>query len=138
MYDSISVRNFPSISVERKFKARHAVTIHGEEELLHEHEWHVRVEVAGPLDDEGLLIDFHLLEQALDTVLAPFADNTINGTPPFDEQNPSAELIAKHIIDTVIFEALPKPARKRIQIGRAIVEEAPGCRATYYSGYFGA
>jgi 6-pyruvoyl-tetrahydropterin synthase len=137
MDDSFSV-NYPSISVQRRFKARHAVTINGEEELLHEHDWHVKVEVAGPLDEEGLLIDFHLLEEALDTVLEPFKDNTFNGTPPFDEQNPSAELIARHIIDTILLEALPKPARNRIEIGRAIVEEAPGCHATSYSNYLGS
>ena len=137
MDDSFSV-NYPSISVQRRFKARHAVTINGEEELLHEHDWHVKVEVAGPLDKEGLLIDFHLLEEALDTVLEPFKDNTFNGTPPFDEQNPSAELIARHIIDTILLEALPKPARNRIEIGRAIVEEAPGCHATSYSNYLGS
>ena len=65
MADSFSI-NAPSISVQRRFMARHAVTINGQEEELHEHDWHVRIEVAGPLDDEGLLIDFHLLEAALD------------------------------------------------------------------------
>ena len=124
--------NYPSISVERRFRARHAVTINGEEELPHEHDWHVRVEVAGKLDDEGLLIDFHLLEAALDEVLLPFKDNTFNGTPPFDEQNPSAENIARHIVWSVVEEALPKQARKRIENARATIEEAPGCHATMY------
>ena len=137
MDDSFSV-NYPSISVQRRFKARHAVTINGEEELLHEHDWHVQVEVAGPLDAEGLLIDFHLLEAALDTVLEPFKDDTFNGTPPFDELNPSAELIARHIIHTIVHETLPKSAQNRIEAARAIVEEAPGCHATYYSNYMGA
>ncbi len=125
--------NFPSIAVQRRFKAQHAVTIGGVEELLHEHDWHVQVEVAGALDAEGLLIDFHLLEAVLEEVLSPFKDNTFNGTPPFDEWNPSAENIARHIINTIVHEALPKEARQRIDIGRAIVEEAPGCHATYYS-----
>ena len=128
----------PSISVQRRFKARHAVTINGEEEQLHGHDWHVQVEVAGPLDEEGLLIDFHLLEAALDTVLEPFKDNTFNGTPPFDELNPSAELIARHIIHTIVHETLPKSAQNRIEAARAIVEEAPGCHATFYSNYMGA
>jgi len=122
----------PTISVERRFRAHHAVTINGEEELPHEHDWHVRVEVAGKLDDEGLLIDFHLLEAALDEVLLPFKDSTFNGTPPFDEQNPSAENIARHIILTVIEDALPEEARKRIENARATIEEAPGCHATMY------
>lgn len=127
--------NFPSIAVQRRFKARHAVTIDGVEELLHEHDWHVQVEVAGTLDAEGLLIDFHLLEAVLEDVLSPFTDNTFNGTPPFDEWNPSAENIARHIINTIVHEALPEEARRRIDIGRAIVEEAPGCHATYYSDF---
>ena len=127
--------NFPSIAVQRRFKARHAVTIDGVEELLHEHDWHVQVEVAGALDAEGLLIDFHLLEAVLEDVLSPFTGNTFNGTPPFDEWNPSAENIARHIINTIVHEALPEEARRRIDIGRAIVEEAPGCHATYYSDF---
>ena len=125
--------NFPSIAVQRRFKARHAVTIGGVEELLHEHDWHVQVEVAGVLDAEGLLIDFHLLEAVLEDVLSPFTDSTFNGTPPFDEWNPSAENIARHIITTIVHESLPEEARRRIEIGRATVEEAPGCHATYYS-----
>lgn len=125
--------NYPSIAVQRSFKAQHAVTIGGVEELLHEHDWHVQVEVAGALDAEGLLIDFHLLESVLDEVLAPFKDNAFNGTPPFDEWNPSAENIARHVINTIVHEALPEEARRRIDVGRAIVEEAPGCHATCYS-----
>ncbi|MAB83403.1 MAG: 6-carboxytetrahydropterin synthase QueD [Phycisphaerae bacterium] len=125
--------NSPTISVQRRFKARHAVTIGGVEETMHEHDWHVRVEVAGPLDDEGLLIDFHLLEQALDSVLEPFRNGDFNGTPPFDEWNPSAENIARHLIEAIVHQRLPEEARDRIEAGCAIVEEAPGCHATYYS-----
>lgn len=123
----------PRIAVQRRFTASHAVTIEGVEEEPHAHDWHVQVEVRGALDDEGLLIDFHLLERALDEVLAPFVDGSFNGTPPFDELNPSAERIAQHIIDTIVHEALPEHARRRIDVGRAIVEEAPGCHATCYA-----
>lgn len=123
----------PRIAVQRRFTARHAVTIDGVEEEPHGHDWHVQVEVRGELDDEGLLIDFHLLERALDEVLAPFVDGSFNGTPPFDVLNPSAERIAQHIIDTVVHVALPESARRRIDVGRAIVEEAPGCHATCYA-----
>ena len=66
------------------------------------------------------------------SVLEPFKDNTFNGTPPFDEQNPSAENIARHIIWTVVEDALPEEARKRIENARATIEEAPGCLATMY------
>ena len=103
------------------------------EEELHEHDWHVQGEVSGALDEEGLLIDFHLLERVLDEVLSPFVDGCFNGTPPFDVLNPSAECIARHIIETILHHALPVDARGRIEWGRAILEEAPGCHATCFA-----
>ncbi len=123
----------PRIAVQRRFTASHAVTIDGVVEEPHAHDWHVQVEVRGELDDEGLLIDFHLLERALDEVLAPFVDGSFNGTPPFDVLNPSAERIAQYIIDTMLHEALPEAARRRIDVGCAVVEEAPGCHATCFA-----
>jgi 6-pyruvoyltetrahydropterin/6-carboxytetrahydropterin synthase len=130
-------QQYPSISVERRFRARHAVIIQGEEELLHDHDWHVVVEVFGSLDDEGLLIDFHLLEAALDEVLQKIRDNTINGTPPFDEMNPSAENIAAYIINMIYWRILPESARDRLEGCRATLEEAPGCRATSWNDMSG-
>ncbi|HBZ97611.1 MAG TPA: 6-carboxytetrahydropterin synthase QueD [Phycisphaerales bacterium] len=121
------------IAVQRRFRARHAVIIGGVEEELHEHDWHVQVEVSGALDDEGLLLDFHLLERVLDDVLRPFVDGCFNGTPPFDVINPSAECIARYIIETIVHEALPSSARSRIEWGRATLEEAPGCHATCFA-----
>tara|TARA_Y100001978_G_C23588961_1_gene382867 strand:- start:244 stop:657 length:414 start_codon:yes stop_codon:yes gene_type:complete len=121
------------IAVQRRFRARHAVIIGGVEEELHEHDWHVQVEVSGALDDEGLLLDFHLLERVLDDVLRPFVDGCFNGTPPFDIINPSAECIARYIIETIVHEALPSSARSRIEWGRATLEEAPGCHATCFA-----
>ena len=121
------------IAVQRRFRARHAVIIGGVEEELHEHDWHVQVEVSGALDDEGLLLDFHLLERVLDDVLRPFVDGCFNGTPPFDVINPSAECIARYTIETIVHEALPSSARSRIEWGRATLEEAPGCHATCFA-----
>ena len=121
------------IAVQRRFRARHAVIIGGVEEELHEHDWHVQVEVSGALDDEGLLLDFHLLERVLDDVLRPFVDGCFNGTPPFDVINPSAECIARYIIETIVHEALPSSARSRIEWDRATLEEAPGCHATCFA-----
>lgn len=133
MYDGIS-KHLPCVSVERVFRARHAVTINGEEESMHEHDWMVVIEVAGELDEEGLLVDFHLLEVALDQALQPFAGGDFNGTPPFDDLNPSAELIASHLIHRVM-NLLPESASGRIKLARAILREAPGCHATCYWGY---
>ena len=40
----------------------------------------------------------------------------------FDVLNPSAERIAQYIIDTIVHEALPEDARRRIDVGRAVVD----------------
>ena len=86
------------LSIERRFSAAHAIVIGGERETTHGHDWRVTLVVSGAvLDDEGLLCDFHALEQALDAVLAPFHNNDLNATPPFDELNPTAENVARHI-----------------------------------------
>ena len=43
-------------------------------EELHGHDWRVTVVVAGPdLDSEDLLVDFHAVEAALQSVVAPFS-----------------------------------------------------------------
>ncbi len=114
------------LQVERRFTAKHAIVIEGELEELHEHDWRVRVRVQGPrLDGEGLLCDFHDLEQSLDSIIAPFHGCTLNDTPPFDERNPTAELVAEHIGASMVASIPPG-----IFELEASVTEAPGCEAT--------
>ena len=115
------------LSIERVFCAAHAIVICGVREPMHGHNWHVTVRVAGArLNEDGLLVDFHAVEDALDTVLAPFRDGNLNETPPFDELNPTAELVARHIADYVV-DQLPDD----VLLHSVSVTEAPGCVATY-------
>ena len=81
-----------------------------------------------------IAVKAQLLEVALDEALQPFAGGDFNGTPPFEDLNPSAELIASHIINRVM-DLLPESASGRIKLARAILREAPGCHATCYWGY---
>jgi 6-pyruvoyltetrahydropterin/6-carboxytetrahydropterin synthase len=80
----------------------------------------------GTLDDDGLLCDFHELQRALEAVLAPLRDGDLNATPPFDEINPTAENVARHIA-----AGLSQRLAGRASIARVTVTEAPGCAATY-------
>lgn len=113
--------------VERDFRATHAVTIDGCPETPHDHTWHVSVAVAGPgLDAEGLLCDFHLLQRRLERILAPLEGRDLNRTPPFDHVNPTAEMVARHIADT-LEPALPDG----ISLAAVSITEAPGCTAIY-------
>ncbi len=116
------------LSVEREFHAFHALVIQGEREASHDHIWRVTLFVRGEqLDDDGLLCDFHDLERALDAVLAPFHDADLNVTPPFDQNNPTADCVARHIGEAVAIRIEGKA-----RVDRVSVTEAPGCAATYF------
>src|SRR4051812_35540071 len=95
------------LSVEREFCAAHAITMAGQREPMHGHNWRVTVVVAGEkLDANGLLCDFHLIERQLDRVIGQVHNRTLNEIPPFDRINPTAEHVARHFADAVA-AALP-------------------------------
>ncbi|UCD74669.1 MAG: 6-carboxytetrahydropterin synthase [Phycisphaerales bacterium] len=115
------------LSVQRKFRAAHAITICGEQEDGHEHDWQVTVVVAGrELDEDGLLCDFLVIQRELDRIIGDLNDRDLNATPPFDRLNPTAEHVAKHIAEQAA-EALKSQAT----VSRVTVIEEPGCAATY-------
>ncbi len=115
------------LSVQREFRASHAISVQGEREETHEHTWRVRVEVqGGELDGDELLCDFHVIQDRLDAVLAALDGCNLNQTPPFDRINPTAEAVARHIGEAVA-AGLPEG----VHLSRASVTEAPGCEATY-------
>lgn len=115
------------LSLEREFCAAHAITMKGDVEPRHGHNWRLVVTVAGEtLDDDGLLCDFHLVEQSLDRVLGRFHNADLNETPPFNEVNPTAENVVKHVAESMV-ALLPAGVR----VVRVSVSEAPGCTATY-------
>lgn len=115
------------LSIEGGFSAAHAIRLGGVPEPLHGHDWHITVTLSGDtLDDDGLLCDFHTIEESLRAVTDRFHNRNLNETAPFDRVNPTAELIARHIA-----EALSPllPAETRLVSVR--ITEAPGCAATY-------
>jgi 6-pyruvoyltetrahydropterin/6-carboxytetrahydropterin synthase len=115
------------LRVERTFRAGHALVIQGAREAPHEHDWHVTLVVNGAtLDDDGLLCDFHDLERALEETIQPLRGVNLNHVSPFDESNPSAELVAKHLAESVAARL-----GDAAQVDRVTVTEAPGCAATY-------
>jgi 6-pyruvoyltetrahydropterin/6-carboxytetrahydropterin synthase len=89
------------VSVDDSFAAAHNLRNYkGKCENLHGHNYKVRVVLTGPrLDETGLLYDFVHLKQVIQSVLRTLDHKYLNETKPFDELNPSAENIAKHIYD---------------------------------------
>jgi 6-pyruvoyltetrahydropterin/6-carboxytetrahydropterin synthase len=119
------------ITVKAEFCAAHTVTIGGVPETVHGHNWRVIAAVqAETLDSDGFVCDFHIVEKALGDIIAPFVNNDLNATEPFDTLSPTAEHIARHIADELTSRtesSLPADAR----ISWVSITEAPGCVATY-------
>ena len=120
-----------TIQVTHEFCAAHSIVLLGEQEPIHGHNFKTTATITGSkLDSEGLLCDFHLVEQTLLQICNPFTNNNLNTTPPFDQLNPTAEHIAMHIADQLA-ERLDTTLAPHARVHSVSVTEAPNCLATY-------
>lgn len=89
------------VSVTQEFAAAHKLNDYqGKCSNLHGHTWQVEVRVASSvLNSGGMVIDFRDLKAALRSILDRFDHGYINEIPPFDQLNPTAENISRHIFD---------------------------------------
>ncbi|MBN2050001.1 MAG: 6-carboxytetrahydropterin synthase QueD [Spirochaetales bacterium] len=96
------------VRVDDSFAAAHYLTkYHGKCERLHGHNYRVRVHAEGrDLDEGGMLLDFGVLKKALKEVLDTLDHSLLNENPAYDQAEPSAELIARHIFEK-LKEKLP-------------------------------
>ena len=119
------------ISEEIAFPAAHQLRFTtGEGEFLHGHTWRVRAFVrAETLDPRGMVVDFADLHHALDGIVSGLSHRFLNEVPPFDDINPSAENLARH----VAVELARKVADERVRVHRVDVWETDTCCATYWS-----
>ena len=123
------------ITVQTEFAAAHALSISGVREPIHGHNWRVTVTLSGrTLDSDGLLCDFHTVEDVLREIVGPWHNNNLNVLPPFGGRggglNPSAENVARHIAD-VLEDRLGAALGPLAWVSSVGVSEAPGCVATY-------
>lgn len=119
------------ISVESEFAAAHALAIAGIHEPLHGHNWKVTVVVSGQtLDADGLLCDFHTIEDSLREITEQYNNRNLNEIEPFDRINPSAENVARGIGE-VLVSRIGESLAPHARLDRVTVTEAPGCSATY-------
>lgn len=89
--------------MQTHFWASHQLTTAGgTKEPLHGHNWQVIAEVSGSkLDRTAVLLDFNRLKSILDEITAGFNNTDISRTDFFRNSNPSAEMVAKYIFDTL-------------------------------------
>ena len=113
-------------SVAGRFSASHAVRMpDGTMEPAHAHDWRVTaVFRAERLNDDGFVVDFLAVNEALGAVTDELADADLNAMLGRSE-GASAERVAEHLA-----------GRLAERLGRAPhcvrVTEAPGCEAAYY------
>ena len=118
------------VTVKTGFAAAHQLRLYdGKYENLHGHNWTAQVSVeADELDPIGVGIDFVKLKAMVEKNLRELDYHNINEVPPFDEQNPSAENIARWLFLKLKVEVNSNSTRmKRVEIC-----EMEGCGASYF------
>ena len=118
------------VTIKTGFAAAHQLRLYdGKYENLHGHNWTAQVTVeADELDPIGVGIDFVKLKVMVEKNLSELDYHNINEVPPFDEQNPSAENIARWLFLKLKVEVNTNLTRvKRVEIF-----EMEGCGASYF------
>jgi 6-pyruvoyltetrahydropterin/6-carboxytetrahydropterin synthase len=115
--------------IETHFSAAHQLRGYpGHCGRLHGHTWKIRVEVeTDKIDGIGISIDFKKLKEITQSCLEPFDHHHINVIPPFDNENPTAENLARHL-----YREIQKRLPAHIRTVQVIVWESEH----YAVGYF--
>ncbi len=96
---------------------------------IHGHNWVVEVHVRRrELDEIGIGIDFRDIKKTLEAALKELDHTCLNDLPPFVDQNPTSENIARHLYR----ELRAGLNREGISISRIKVSETPGAAAFYW------
>ncbi|MEM9167706.1 MAG: 6-carboxytetrahydropterin synthase [Planctomycetota bacterium] len=127
-----------TITVQTTFSAAHALTIAGQRETLHGHDFTCTVTIEGDqLDQDGLVCDFHTVKNTLEGVVDEFDNGNLNEIGPFNQpaggENPSAENIARHIY-AEMHERLGAALEPHAKVVAVTLTESPGCSTMYRPG----
>lgn len=118
-----------TISVETHFTASHQLTLpNGSKEPLHRHNWTVTADVSSKkLNNMAVVMNFQKLKAIIDNIVAEFDNEALNKVRYFQQNNPSAENVARYI-----FGKLEQKLPKGIKLGNIEVVEEPGCSARFH------
>ena len=89
------------LTVRSSFEAAHLIRgYNGKCARLHGHNWEVVAVVRGwELDNLGMLVDFKILKSELKKVLDEFDHRYLNELETFEQENPTAENLARKIFE---------------------------------------
>jgi 6-pyruvoyltetrahydropterin/6-carboxytetrahydropterin synthase len=127
MTDSPAVGTY-TLTIKEHFDAAHALIGYpGQCRNLHGHTWDVEVSVKGSeLDEVGIVYDFKDLKDNLRSILERYDHSYLNGVPPFDAMNATAENLAR-----VIYEQMEILLPEGISLVEVAVWESPIARLSY-------
>ncbi len=116
------------LTVTGHFAAAHSLrNFKGRCEALHGHNWKVEVVVSGDkLDQADLLMDFGELKKLMNQALDRLDHRYLNELPPFDQVNPSSEMIAKWL-----FEQIARDLPPQVKMHSVSAWESHNAKATY-------
>jgi 6-pyruvoyltetrahydropterin/6-carboxytetrahydropterin synthase len=116
------------IRVERHFRASHQLILpDGTKEPVHKHDWMVIANVSSEkLNSMGIVMNFQTLQAIIDKIVTGFNNKALESISFFQQNNPSAENVAKYIYDKLRIE-LPEGVKLR---NIRVVEE-PNCSAMF-------
>ncbi len=116
--------------IERNFSSAHQLRGYkGKCENLHGHNYKIEIYARGrELNNIGLLVDFVELKEAADDLVTYLDHKNLNELEPFvEEQNPSAENLARFILERLAVRL----DDERVKIYRVRCFETPTSVATY-------
>ena len=116
------------VAVEISFAAKHQLRLGDEAlEVLHEHNWRVRVELEGEeLGPDGVLVDFVKVKKLLGEIADKLRGKDLGEVAELADKNPSAENVARYF-----YEQLRGRFEADVGLAAVRVEEAPGCWGGY-------
>jgi 6-pyruvoyltetrahydropterin/6-carboxytetrahydropterin synthase len=118
------------VMIERNFSSAHQLRGYkGKCENLHGHNYKIEIYARGSeLNNIGLLVDFVELKAAADDLVTYLDHKNLNELEPFiEEQNPSAENVARFVLERLA----AKINDDRVQIHKVKCWETPTSVATY-------
>ena len=117
------------VATESVFRAGHSLVLRsGLREKRHEHDWRVRATVGRTeLDEDGLVVDFHLLQERLAEAVLPLTGaEELGDEAVLAGANPSAEVVARFL-----YGRLEATLPRDVRLLEMRVWEGPGCWASY-------
>ena len=116
------------VMIKTEFASAHNLRNYkGACETLHGHNWKVDITVeTEDLDDIGLALDFNLLKEKSNEIIADLDHIYLNDHKAFRDKNPSSENIAKYI-----FDELKASLDDDIRVKKVTIWETDDAAASY-------